>query len=99
MKKPNEGEPPRDPHLALITDFTTGLATPIPPGAVILQIMDPNRADGVTPLILTKVAIRGWTFRCACGDPNCTRVLKMQAKWEGFHKAAQHVVPDEPEAE
>lgn len=86
------GEPPKDPHLGILTD-ESGEATAIPPGALMYIIENPAKPDGVIPLILMKVSRKRLTFKCGCNKPDCTRMVKFEGKWTGFHPSSedQHV--------
>lgn len=80
----DDNEPPTDePHLGLLIKDGTMVA--IPKGATMALIMDPSRLDGITPMVLTKVALKSLTFRCACGNPKCSRVLKYTLSSSGQH--------------
>ncbi len=84
-----EGEPPKGPHLALYTD-KSGLALAIPVGAHISIVEDPKRVDMIFPLILVAVSHRRLVFRCACMQPDCTRVFKAPLTAEGWHPKRKH---------
>lgn len=81
-----EGEAPKEPHLALITGVNEGMAIPV--GAVICIVENPSKlAGGVIPLILERVSKTRLSFRCACGNKQCTRDVRFEAKWRGHHPA------------
>lgn len=84
-----EGRKPKGNHLALLTDATTGSAIAIPVGATMFLITNPDHVDGVIPMFLVKVDKRQIVFRCACGNPTCTRVLKYKLIVEGRHPPTQ----------
>jgi hypothetical protein len=75
-----QGDIPNKPHLALRTASEEAIS--IPPGAYLMQVLDPTSADGYSTFILTKVTDKKWTFRCAC-SPNCKKVREMVAVEKG----------------
>jgi hypothetical protein len=83
------GDAPKDakgelvPHLALRMDQGAFLA--VPPGAMLAIVENPERYDGVIPVILLKVSRKELVFRCGCGNGSCTRVGKFKAIWKGVH--------------
>lgn len=82
-------EPDRGPdapvgtHLGLMVKDGTMIA--IPRGAQMAIITDPERVDGVLPLVLVAVSNNTLKFRCACSNPKCTQVLTFKATRTGFH--------------
>lgn len=102
----SKGPPMKDgkyvPHLALIED-ASGEAIMIPPGAMVVEIMDPTSASAVLPLILMKVSRKGWYFRCGCKKPGCDRFLRMRPEWGGRHifndTTKAYSNPEEPKSE
>jgi hypothetical protein len=101
VRDPNNllGDVPDQPHLGLITD-ETGAAIAIVPGASMMIIEDPSRADKVFPVVLAKVAFKSGVpdyllFICACGEIGCSRNYRFKCTTGGWHKAkrrptAQH---------
>lgn len=77
-----QGDIPNKPHLALRTADES--AIPIPPGAYILQVMNPLKSDGYQTFVLIKVMKNKWVFRCAC-NPRCQVVREMVASEKGSH--------------
>lgn len=84
MSKVEYGEKVEGPHLALVTSETME-AIAIPPGAMMLIVEDPTRADGVFPIVLLSVSRKHMKFQCGCGLVNCTRTAEMAIKWRGKH--------------
>jgi len=78
------GKVPEGPHLGLITD-SSGLAVAIPPGAVMLEIIDPTRPDRVRRLVVKEVKRGRWTFKCGCVNPRCTVEVTFRATETGSH--------------
>lgn len=76
-------EAPKEPHLGLL--IKEGQTVAIPPGATMFIIMDPSRAEMITPLVLARVSPKELTFHCACGDPKCNRIGRFRAVWTGWH--------------
>ena len=88
-----EGKTPEGPHLAVLRNSTTGEALAIPQGAMMFLITDPTKPEGTIPMVLLHVSNKSLQFRCACGKPTCTRVLKYQLRVEGFHPRQGNQVP------
>lgn len=74
---------PEGHFLALIQHGAT--AMPLPIGCVILNIEDASRPDKITPMALLNSSLKKLTFRCACGQPKCTRVMEYHLKAKGHH--------------
>lgn len=72
------------PHLGVITD-ESGEALALPPGAVMLEIIDAKRPDRINRLVLKEVKHGKWTFKCGCNNPRCTRVITFRATETGAH--------------
>lgn len=87
IQKPTfDGETPQEPHLAVMVSEVEAL--PIIPGMKLFLVFDPHRVDRVVPVYLAKFNRQNMVFRCNCGNPKCTRVLKYQLKVEGHHPAS-----------
>ena len=81
-----EGKPPEGPHLAVVT-HSSGLSMAMPPGAVIMQILDPKDPRKISRMILTKVSNGRWEFKCGCLDENCTvEIAATIRQVRGSHK-------------
>lgn len=63
-----EGPAPEEPHLAVYTDGPGGLATAIPPGAMMLRVLDSKVAHVADRMILVKVGRDTLDFKCACNN-------------------------------
>jgi hypothetical protein len=84
LKRSNlQGEIPTKPHLALQISESEIVALPI--GSKFFIVNDPNRADKTIPVFLADVGERSLTFRCNCGKPGCSRVLKYTRTVTGVH--------------
>jgi hypothetical protein len=79
-----EGDVPSVPHLAFFTS-ASGMATAFVPGNVLAEVIDPNRADRITRLILKEVKHGKWTFKCGCSNPRCTVQVVFRAAQSGSH--------------
>lgn len=78
--KPMPGvKAPKEPYLAV--HLGEGQIVALPRGTTFFQCV----GDDATPMTLVKVAERTITFRCACGNPDCTRVMKYSRVVTGFH--------------
>lgn len=71
------------PHLGVY--MGDGTVMRIPRGAIIAIIEDPTRLDKVLPMVITKVTMKALDFKCACGNPDCTRKLRYRAERAGYH--------------
>lgn len=76
---------PKGGHLAVLTNSKTMEVQAIQPGNVMFIIDNPTRVDSVMPLVLTQVDRHGITFKCGCGQPQCSRKVQFKAKWAGHH--------------
>lgn len=79
-----EGQAPEGPHLAVITDMS-GMALALPPGTVMLEVLDPTRPDRVTRMVLQEVKHGRWTFQCGCGNPHCKVKIVASLTQSGSH--------------
>lgn len=83
----DETQVPTGPHLVLVTSMNPPTGTPIEVGAKMFIVMDPNKPDGILPVFLAKVSWKEIAFRCNCGNPSCTSVLRYRCHKEGHHHA------------
>lgn len=88
IKSEHDVDPPKDPHLAVMTGVN-GTVMAIPPGALMYIVIDPARFDGVHPMVLAKVTERALWFNCACGNAQCTRKMQYTVKVTGWHPYAK----------
>ncbi len=79
-----EGVAPTEPHLAVVRN-QSGQVLALPVGSQMFIITDPTHLEGVIPVILVKVQTKYITFRCNCGQAECTRVLQYRVKAMGHH--------------
>lgn len=82
------GEPPKEPHLGVITD-DAGSCLSIPVGARVLIIENPAQYNGIFPLTLVRVSRKELVLKCACRQPNCTRKVNFKATWKGIHPQSE----------
>jgi hypothetical protein len=71
-KLPDEGERPKDNHLALMTG--DGQAIAIPAGATLIFVTG-DKPEDYYPAILMKVEKKKMRFHCGCRKPGCTRTF------------------------
>lgn len=77
------GDAPKGPHLAAVTD-ESGLATALPPGAMIHVVEDARDWRKVHRMVLVLVSLKKLVFRCMC-NPNCTVVRTYTLREAGRH--------------
>ena|SRR3990167_3346981 len=82
-----EVKAPSQPHLGLLThEFGSISTVPIPPGSIMMIVMDPKDPKrGLYPIALVKVSPKRLEFKCPCGDGRCNRKVVFNGTWSGFH--------------
>lgn len=80
-----------EPMLGVMTNRDPPRYMPIPPGAHLGVITDPQHPDAMTRWILESVSKNGkvWKFRCDCTVPGCTRTMKMTGSYKGVHPSRE----------
>ncbi len=88
------GDEPTGPFLGVVTKSDGGgmRANMIDLGALMLICSNPKEADRLIPVQLKDVTNRSIVFRCACGQPHCSRVLRYTVKAEGHHPMVRRAV-------
>ena len=77
---------PGEAHLGLLVGDGEVLA--IPRGARMMLIIDPTRADGIIPLVLSKVTKKFIEFFSVSSNPKNSRRVRFVAQWSGQHLSA-----------